>query len=157
MPLEWEVPPAYAGGSDSGTEVRVNRAYKTNRTYKDFIMETLLRDIRYGVRSLLKRPGFTAVAAITLALGIGATTTIFSVVNGILLRPLPGIERSDRLIDVHATAPSGSSFHSFSHAEFLYYREQTNLLEGLLAYSGTPFNMNTGAQPERVYGMLVSG
>ena len=120
-------------------------------------METLLRDIRYGVRSLLKRPGFTAVAAVTLALGIGATTTIFSVVNGILLRPLPGIERPDRLIDVHATAPSGSSFHSFSHPEFLYYRQQTNLLDGLIAYTGTPFNMNTGGQPERVYGMLVSG
>ena len=120
-------------------------------------METLLRDIRYGVRSLLKRPGFTAVAAITLALGIGATTTIFSVVNGILLRPLPGIARPDRLIDVHATAPGGSSFHSFSRAEFLYYREQTNLLNGLLAYTGAPFNMNSGGQPERVYGMLVSG
>lgn len=120
-------------------------------------METLLIDIRYGVRSLLKRPGFTAVAAVTLALGIGATTTIFSVVNGILLRPLPGISRPDRLIDVHATAPGGSSFHSFSHSEFLYYREQTNLLDGLIAYTGTPFNMNTGAQPERVYGMVVSG
>ncbi len=120
-------------------------------------METLLKDIRYGVRTLLKRPGFTAVAVITIALGIGANTTIFSVVNGILLRPLPGITRPDRLIDVHATAPSGSSFHSFSHSEFLYYREQTKLLNGLMAYTGRPFNMNTGGQPERVYGMLVSG
>jgi predicted permease len=120
-------------------------------------METLFRDIRYGVRSLLKRPGFSAVAAITLALGIGANTTIFSVVNGILLRPLPGITQPDSLIDVHATAPNGSSFHSFSHSEFLYYREQTKLLDGLIAYSGAPFNMNAGSQPERVYAMLVSG
>jgi predicted permease len=120
-------------------------------------MDTFLNDIRYGIRSLLKRPGFTAVAVITLAIGIGANTTIFSVVNGILLRPLPGISQADRLIDVHATAPSGSSFHSFSHQEFLYYRQQTNLLSGLIAYTGTPFNMNTGGQPERVFGMVVSG
>ena len=103
-------------------------------------METLLRDIRYGIRSLLKRPGFTAVAVVTLALGIGANTTIFSLVNGILLRPLPGIARPDRLIDVHATAPNGSSFHSFSHQEFLYYREQTKLLDGLIAI---PPNLST--------------
>jgi predicted permease len=120
-------------------------------------MDTLLRDIRYGIRSLLKRPGFTAIAVITLALGIGANTTIFSVVNGVLLRPLPGITQPDRLVDVHATAPNGSSFHSFSHSEFLYYREQTKQLDGLIAYTGEPFNMNTGSQPERVYGMLVSG
>jgi putative ABC transport system permease protein len=120
-------------------------------------MESFSKDIRYGVRSLLKRPAFTIVAAITLALGIGANTTIFSVVNGILLRPLPGISRPDRLLDVHATSPNGSSFHSFSHPEFLYYREHTTRLDGLIAYTGVPFNMNTGGQPERVYGMLVSG
>jgi predicted permease len=123
----------------------------------ELMMDSLLKDIRYGVRSLLKRPGFTAIAAITLALGIGANTTIFSVVNGILLRPLPGISRPDRLIDVHATEPNGSSFHSFSYPDYEYYREHNQVFDGLMAYTGIPLSMNAGSQPERIFGMIVTG
>ena len=120
-------------------------------------MDTLFRDIRYGFRSLLKRPGFTIVAALTLAVGIGANTTIFSVVNGLLLRPLPGISQANELVDVHATEPGGSSFHSFSYPEYLYFRDQNKVFDGLMAHTGMPLSMNAGAQPERVFGMIVSG
>src|SRR2546430_1436900 len=88
------------------------------------IMQAIIKDLRYGIRSLLKRPGFTAIAVITLTIGIGATTTIFSVVNGLLLRPLPGVSKPDRLADVYATEANGSSFHTFSYPDYLYYREQ---------------------------------
>src|SRR2546428_2243395 len=105
------------------------------------LMETLFRDIRYGIRSLLKRPGFTMVAVLTLAIGIGANTTIFSVVNGLLLRPLPGITHPGALVDMHATEPSGSSFHSFSYPEYVYFRDQNKVFDGLMAHTGMPVSM----------------
>jgi predicted permease len=120
-------------------------------------METLLKDIRYGARGLLKRPAFTLVAVITLAIGIGATTTIFSVINGVLLRPPAGVVQPGKLVDLHATESNGSSFHSFSYPDYQYYRDQNGVLNGLAAYTAMPLSMNAGAQPERIFGMTVSG
>ncbi len=120
-------------------------------------MNTLWQDIRYAVRMLLKSPGFTLVAILSLAIGIGANTTIFSIVNGLLLRPLPGIIGPQQLVDVHAT-DKHSSYHTFSYPDYEYFRDQNKTLDGLLAFGAAPMSLNAaGAQPERAVGMLVSG
>src|SRR2546426_3139560 len=119
-------------------------------------METLLRDIRYGVRGLLKRPGFTAIALIALALGIGANTAIFSLVNAVLLRPLPFAE-PDRLVWVFGNIRNGSSRASVSPLDFLDYRKQTTTFEEFAASFSVPIHLNlTGnGEPERLTGGAV--
>src|SRR4029450_5096108 len=101
-------------------------------------METLLKDIRYGIRSLGKHPGFTAVAVITLALGIGANTAIFSVVNGGLLKPL-AFNDPERLVWICDTAPQLATIPT-SLPDFLGWKEQNRSFEHLAAYqSGNIF------------------
>src|SRR5205807_7195502 len=100
-------------------------------------METLLRDIRYGVRSLLKRPGFTAIAVIALALGIGANTAIFSLVNAVLLRPLPFAE-PDRLVWMWGNIRNGGNRASVSPLDFLDYRQQNTTFEEFAAQFSFP-------------------
>ena len=97
-------------------------------------METLLRDIRYGIRGLLKRPGFTAIALITLALGIGANTAIFSVVNAVLLRPLPYVE-ADRLVVPWGTRTNPQLSTNVSYPDFVDWQAQTKTLEHIAAYN----------------------
>src|SRR5438093_4838188 len=95
------------------------------------IMGILLQDLRYGARMVIKNPGFTAVAVLTLALGIGANTAIFSVVNGVLLRPLPYLE-PDRLIMIFESNPKGG-WPKFSVAppNFVDWREQSSPFQEL--------------------------
>ena len=121
-------------------------------------METLLRDIRYGIRSLLKRPGFTAVALIALALGIGANTAIFSLVNAVLLRPLPFAE-PDRLVWVFGNIRNGGNRASVSPLDFLDYRKQNTTFEEFAAQFSFPLALNlTGnGEPERLTGAAVTG
>jgi putative ABC transport system permease protein len=117
-------------------------------------MQTLWQDFRYGVRNLLKKPGFAAVAILTLALGIGANTAIFSVVNGVLLRPLP-YAQPERLVwfwDVQkqlARAP-------LSSIEFLAYRRQSTSFDQIAAIRSLNFNLTGMGSPERVGGRVVS-
>ncbi|MFP5265264.1 MAG: ABC transporter permease [Blastocatellia bacterium] len=119
-------------------------------------MENFIQDLRYGVRVLLKSPGFTAVAVIALALGIGANTAVFSVVNAVLLKPLP-YKDSDRLVLMTgASLETGQLRGSVSPPDFLDYREQNTTLERLAAVAGASFSLTGGAEPERVQSARVS-
>ena len=102
-------------------------------------MRTLWRDLRYGVRMLLRRPGFTTVAVLTLALGIGANTTIFSFVNGILLRPLPYAE-PERLALIEENAlKRGVTSMGVSFPNFLDWRERNQVFEDVATYRRATF------------------
>lgn len=121
-------------------------------------METLLKDIRYAVRSLLKRPGFTAIALIALALGIGANTAIFSLVNAVLLRPLPFAE-PDRLVWMWGNIKNGGSRASVSPLDFLDYRQQNTTFEQFAASISVPvpLNLTGNGEPERLTAAAVTG
>jgi putative ABC transport system permease protein len=121
-------------------------------------METLLQDIRYGVRSLLKRPGFTAIALSALALGIGANTAIFTLVNAVLLRPLPFAE-PDRLVWVWGNIKGGGNRASVAPLDFLDYRQQNTTFEEFAASFTMPLRLNlTGnGDPERLEANGVTG
>ena len=112
-------------------------------------------DLRIGARLLKRTPGFTTIAALTLALGIGANTTIFTVVNALLLRPMPGISRPDELVLIGRTQ-GGQGFDTFSYPDFLDYREQATRLS-VAAYFSVPAHLSTGGASERVRAGVVSG
>ena len=113
-------------------------------------MNTLFQDLRYGVRILLKQPGFTFVAVITLALGIGANTAIFSLVNSILLRPLP-FRDPDRVVRMIQSSPKlGLATWGVSQAGFAAYREQNRSFETVALYTATAINLTGAGEPERL-------
>jgi putative ABC transport system permease protein len=117
-------------------------------------MQNLLQDLRYALRMMLKRPGFTLVAALTLALGIGANTAIFSAVNAVLLKPLPFPE-SQQLVDLAETfKPDG--FGSVSVPNLQDWQNQNTVFEGIAAYSFTNFNLQGSDVPQRIPGLRVS-
>jgi predicted permease len=118
-------------------------------------MSTLIKDIRYGIRGLLKRPGFASVAIITLALGIGANTAIFSLVNTVLLRSLP-VSQPSQIFSV-AVRGKDDSMSAFSYPNFVDFRDRNQVLSGLIAYRFLPLSLSRDNNNERIWGYEVSG
>jgi putative ABC transport system permease protein len=120
------------------------------------VMETLWQDVRYGARMLFKKPGFAAPAILALALGIGANSAIFSVINGVLLRPLP-YEEAERLVLVQANNPQQKiSQAPTSLPDFLDWREQASVFEQLAVFSRWNTVLTGGDEPERLSTGFVS-
>lgn len=117
-------------------------------------MTTLLQDLRFAVRMLLKSPGFAAVAVITLALGISANTALFTVVNGVLLNPLP-YPHSDQLVAVYATTP-GVDRGPATYLNFLDWQRQTQAFSSLAMYRNQDYNVTGSGEAERLSGYMIS-
>ncbi len=117
-------------------------------------MRTLWQDLRFGARMLLKKPGITLVAVMTLALGIGANSAMFSLIDALLLRPLP-FKDMDRLAVVWGTLPQDSRFGT-SPADYLDFREQQQVFEQLAAYRWEDVSLTGAGEPERLQGFSIT-
>ncbi|HEX8651888.1 MAG TPA: ABC transporter permease [Pyrinomonadaceae bacterium] len=119
-------------------------------------MGTLLQDLRYGLRMLAKWPGFTAIAVLAIALGIGANTTIFSCVNALLLHPF-SFGNQERLMMIwERNLEAGFKRGSVAPANYAVWRDENHVFEQMVAYQQMHFNLNEGDQPERIAGSLVT-
>ena len=118
-------------------------------------METLLQDLRFGLRTLTKSPGFAVVALLTLALGIGANSAIFSVINAILLRPL-AYKNPEQLVLVNHNYTKINLKASVSAFGYAHYRDNAKSFESLAAVTGWPANLTGEGEPERLTGQTVS-
>jgi predicted permease len=117
-------------------------------------MASFWQDVRYGLRALSKNPGFAAIAILTLALGIGANTALFSVVNGVLLNPLP-FPNADQLLAVYSrTSAFGES--SISYPNFLDWHRDNHSFSGFSAFRSDDFNLTGVGEPERLHGHMIS-
>ncbi|MCU1267449.1 MAG: transporter permease [Acidobacteria bacterium] len=117
-------------------------------------MSNLLHDLRYGARMLLKHPGVSVMAVITLALGIGANTAIFSVVNGVMLRPLP-YNNPDRLVSLWAKVPEHGRWRA-TPANFLDWKKQNTTFEDMAAFGSSTMTLTGDGEPEQLMGTRVA-
>jgi predicted permease len=119
-------------------------------------MDTLRQDLRFALRQFGRSPGFTAIAVLTLALGIGATTTIFSVIDTVFLRPPAHVREPERLVAVFTSDFSGPRFGTSSYADFVDFAQGAAGLEGLAASAPRPLSVSTGREGFRALGEMVS-
>src|SRR5262245_58055198 len=116
-------------------------------------MKNLLRDARYGLRLLLRKPGFTFVAVLTLALGIGANTAIFTVTYALLIKPLPYAQPDQLTIVTENNISRGWTSFSVAPANFFDWREQNRSFSSIAAYGSRSLNYSGGGTPERLRGL----
>jgi macrolide transport system ATP-binding/permease protein len=120
-------------------------------------METLLQDLRYGLRMLRKNPGFTVVAVITLALGLGANISVFTLISTLLLRPPAAVRDPSSLIDIYAAHHGSSDYSTFSYPDYSYFREHTTVFSELAAdYPYSQVNLVANGNSQDVNGSVVS-
>jgi putative ABC transport system permease protein len=117
-------------------------------------MKNLRQDVQFALRVLRKSPGFTAIAILTLALGIGANTALFSVVNGVLLNPLP-FQEPDQLVELYTKTPSFDQ-SSITYPNFLDWRENNRSFSSLSAFRSDNFNLTGSGEAERLHGHMIS-
>ncbi len=138
--------------------VRLGGMTQLRETYRELgglpVAETFFQDFRYALRTLWKSPGFTLVCVLTLGLGIGASTAIFSVVNGVLLRPLP-YPNNGRLVRIEERHAEESAAN-FTYASYLDLKYESKSLESISAFRPWSFNLTGEGEPEQVSGALVS-
>jgi predicted permease len=120
------------------------------------LMETLLQDIRFGFRQLMKQRGFAALAIISMALGIGANTSIFSLVDTVLLRPL-AVKEPSQLVELYGTLHNGADWSLQSYPNYKDYRDRNTVLSGLFVYRVVVSSLTVNNSSQRVWGYLVSG
>jgi len=120
-------------------------------------MHTLWQDMRYGMRMLLKNWGVTLIAVLSLALGIGANTSVFSIVNGLLFRPIGGVVATEQLVALYTSDYSGPLYGTTSYADYVEFRDRTDVFDGLLAHTLRPMSLSEGGEAERMMSAIVTG
>src|SRR5579864_1806187 len=119
-------------------------------------MTALLQDLRYALRTFRNRPTFAAVAILTIAIGIGANTTIFSWLRSLILNPFPGAENPERIVAIENSAPDGEPITT-SYLDFRDYRNNLRLVRSVTAYRGYLFSVGEAPNVERAWGEMASG
>ena len=119
-------------------------------------MEKLVQDIRFGFRQLIKQPGFATLAIISMALGIGANTSIFSLVDTVLLRPL-AVKEPSQLVELYGTTNKGADWSLQSYLNYKDYRDRSTVFSGLFVYRVVVSSLTVNNSSQRVWGYLVSG